>query len=48
MRRRVFSQWAGVEALDGDQAFIKDNVAVFEERRDLAVSILNQASFRLD
>ena len=37
------SQWAGVEALDGDQAFIRDNVAVFEERRDLGVSILNQA-----
>ena len=38
------SQWAGVEALTGDQAFIKDNVAVFEERRDLGVSILNQAN----
>ena len=33
------SQWAGVEALDGDQAFIRNNVAVFEERRDLGVSI---------
>ena len=38
------SQWAGVEALEGDQTFIKDNVAVFEERRDLGVSILNQAN----
>jgi len=38
------SQWAGVEALDGDQTFIGDNVAVFEERRDLGVSILNQAT----
>ena len=38
------SQWAGVEALDGDQGFIKDNVAVFEARRDLGVSILNQAN----
>ncbi|MCY4637944.1 MAG: pyridoxal phosphate-dependent aminotransferase [Acidobacteria bacterium] len=37
------SQWAGVEALDGDQAFIQDNVAVFRERRDLAGSMLNQA-----
>ena len=37
------SQWAGVEALDGDQAFIRDNVAVFEERRDLGVSMLDQA-----
>ena len=38
------SQWAGVEALDGDQSFIGNNVAVFEERRDLGVSILNQAN----
>ena len=38
------SQWAGVEALDGDQAFIRENVAVFEDRRDLGVSILNQAN----
>ena len=38
------SQWAGVEALDGDQTFIRDNVAVFEDRRDLGVSILNQAN----
>ena len=37
------SQWAGVEALDGDQAFIRDNVAVFEERRDLGGSMLDQA-----
>ena len=38
------SQWAGVEALDGDQSFIRDNLRVFEERRDLAVSILNQTN----
>ena len=37
------SQWAGVEALDGDQAFIEDNLAAFRERRDLGVSMLNQA-----
>ena len=37
------SQWAGVEALEGDQAFIGDNLAVFEERRDLGVSILDRA-----
>ncbi len=37
------SQWAGVEALDGDQTFIRDNVAVFQERRDLGVSMLNEA-----
>ncbi|WP_025770592.1 pyridoxal phosphate-dependent aminotransferase [Thioalkalivibrio sp. HK1] len=36
------SQWAGVEALDGDQSFIARNVVVFRERRDLGVSILNQ------
>ena len=36
------SQWAGVEALEGDQTFIEDNVAVFRGRRDLGVSILNQ------
>ena len=39
----TISQWAGVEALEGDQSFIGDNVAVFEDRRDLGVSILNQA-----
>ena len=38
------SQWAGVEALEGDQTFIRDNVAVFEARRDLGVSILNRAA----
>ena len=38
------SQWAGVEALDGDQSYIKVNVGVFEERRDLAISILNQTN----
>ena len=38
------SQWAGVEALEGDQTFIRDNVSVFEARRDLGVSILNQAT----
>jgi aspartate aminotransferase len=37
------SQWAGVEALDGNQTFIRDNLAVFEERRDLAASMLDQA-----
>ena len=38
------SQWAGVEALDGDQTFIRDNLAVFEKRRDLAASMLDQAN----
>jgi aspartate aminotransferase len=37
------SQWAAVEALNGTQAFIKPNAALFEERRDMVVSMLNQA-----
>ena len=37
------SQWASVEALDGPQDFIPERVKVFEERRDLVVSMLNQA-----
>jgi aspartate aminotransferase len=36
-------QWAGVEALNGPQGFIARNRAAFSERRDLAVSMLNQA-----
>lgn len=36
-------QWAGVEALNGPQDFIAKNNAVFVERRDLVVSMLNQA-----
>ena len=40
----TISQWAGVAALDGDQSFIAANNAVFQERRDLAVSILNQSN----
>jgi len=38
------SQWAAVEALNGTQDFIKPRAAVFETRRDLVVSMLNQAS----
>lgn len=38
------SQWASVEALNGPQDFIKPNARLFEERRDLVVSMLNQAS----
>ena len=37
------SQWASVEALNGTQAFIPDFQRAFEERRDLVVSMLNQA-----
>jgi aspartate aminotransferase len=38
------SQWASVEALNGTQDFIPRFQKVFEERRDLVVSMLNQAS----
>ncbi|MGI8839646.1 MAG: pyridoxal phosphate-dependent aminotransferase [Caulobacteraceae bacterium] len=38
------SQWAAVEALNGPQSFIAPNARLFEERRDLVVSMLNQAS----
>ena len=38
------SQWAAVEALNGTQAFIKPNAKLFEQRRDLVVSMLNQAT----
>src|ERR1043166_8518333 len=37
------SQWASVEALNGTQDFIREFQKVFEERRDLVVSMLNQA-----
>jgi aspartate aminotransferase len=37
------SQWASVEALEGPQEFLKDWVKAFQERRDLVVSMLNQA-----
>ncbi|WP_341703552.1 pyridoxal phosphate-dependent aminotransferase [Ferrovibrio sp.] len=38
------SQAAAVEALNGPQDFIAKNNAVFKQRRDLVVSMLNQAS----
>ena len=38
------SQWAAVEALNGPQGFIGERAAVFEARRDLVVSMLNQAT----
>jgi len=37
------SQWAAVEALNGPQDFIRPNAKIFEGRRDLVVSMLNQA-----
>ncbi|MBB4002349.1 pyridoxal phosphate-dependent aminotransferase [Aurantimonas endophytica] len=37
------AQWAAVEALNGPQDFIATNRTIFEGRRDLVVSMLNQA-----
>ncbi len=37
------AQWAAVEALNGSQDFIPRNNEVFKARRDLVVSMLNQA-----
>ncbi|MEL6219472.1 MAG: pyridoxal phosphate-dependent aminotransferase [Pseudomonadota bacterium] len=38
------SQWAAVEALTGPQDFLKERAAAFQRRRDLVVSMLNQAT----
>ncbi|MDG2187413.1 MAG: pyridoxal phosphate-dependent aminotransferase [Hyphomicrobiales bacterium] len=37
------SQWASVEALEGDQSFLKDWIKEFKERRDLVIELLNKA-----
>ncbi len=37
------SQWASVEALNGPQDFIHERAQVFAQRRDLVVSMLNEA-----
>lgn len=39
------AQWASVEALNGPQDFIKERRNIFEARRDLVVSMLNQAKY---
>lgn len=39
----TISQWAAVEALNGPQDFLADNVALFARRRDLVVRMLNAA-----
>ncbi len=39
------AQWAAVEALNGTQAFIPEARKVFEGRRDLVVSMLNQTKY---
>ena len=38
------AQAASVAALTGDQGFLRDNAALFQRRRDLVVSMLNQAA----
>ncbi|MGO4410679.1 MULTISPECIES: pyridoxal phosphate-dependent aminotransferase [unclassified Brevundimonas] len=38
------SQWAAVEALNGPQDFLAERAGAFERRRDLVVSMLNQAT----
>ena len=38
------SQWAAVEALNGTQDYIPKNAEIFKKRRDLVVSMLNQAN----
>ena len=40
----TISQWAAVAALNGDQSHIARNNEAFRERRDLVVSMLNQAT----
>jgi aspartate aminotransferase len=39
------AQWASVEALNGPQDFIPERCKVFEERRNLVVSMVNQAKY---
>jgi aspartate aminotransferase len=39
----TMAQWAAVEALNGPQDFVRKNKAIFQGRRDLVVSMLNQA-----
>jgi aspartate aminotransferase len=38
------AQWASVEALNGPQDFIEKHNRIFKDRRDLVVSMLNQAN----
>jgi len=39
----TIAQWASVEALNGPQDFVHRNKGIFQARRDLVVSMLNQA-----
>ena len=38
----TISQWAAVEALNGNQDYINKSLPIFKERRDLVVSMLNE------
>ena len=38
----AIAQAAAIEALDGDQGFIAENARVFQERRDIALQVLQQ------
>ena len=38
------TQWASVEALEGPQDYIRESREVFERRRDMVVSMLNQTT----
>ena len=40
----TIAQWAAVEALNGPQDFVSERKQIFRERRDLVVSMLNQAT----
>lgn len=40
----TISQWASVAALNGDHSFMAERNKAFKERRDLVVSMLNQAT----
>jgi aspartate aminotransferase len=41
----AIAQWAAVEALTGPQDFIPERAKIFEKRRDLVVSMINQAKY---
>jgi aspartate aminotransferase len=38
----TIAQAAAVEALGGDQSFLAENAAIFQERRDIALQVLQQ------
>ncbi|MBZ8132167.1 pyridoxal phosphate-dependent aminotransferase [Afifella sp. IM 167] len=40
----TIAQWAAVEALNGPQDFVESSRQIFQKRRDLVVSMLNQSS----